>query len=116
MSSRGKCLTTVVGKTTSVVVDREGFCDRIQDLRSQTALTADELGELAELSGSGVRFIEIGKRVDPRLNSIRSIARVFRVSLDWLIEGEGDAPTEASLRAAVGQARRRAAQRKRASG
>lgn len=47
----------------------------------------------------------LGSRVSAR--TIVSLARVFGVSVNWLLDGDGDAPTGPELKAAVAVARAR---------
>ena len=70
-------------------------------------MSCREVARLAGLTEGHVNQIE---RRNPRIeaDTLASIARVFGVSLDWLYAGEGRAPSDRALAAAVAAANRRA--------
>ena len=69
-------------------------------------LSARELDRLAGLKAEGhTSLIESGVTNNVKVETARGIARVLGVSLDWLIDGAGDAPTIESVQAAVDVAR-----------
>lgn len=80
---------------------------RLKDLRTRAAVSCREAARLAGLTEGHVSQIE---RRNPRIeaDTLASLARVFGVSLDWLYAGEGRAPSDAALQAAVAAATRRA--------
>lgn len=51
-------------------------------------------------------LIESGKRANIGARTVDAIARVIGTSLDWLIRGDGDAPTDAEIARAVESAHR----------
>lgn len=44
-------------------------------------------------------MIEAGERKDPSSKTLSALAGALGISLDWLIDGAGDAPEEALVRA-----------------
>lgn len=79
---------------------------RIRELRERAGLSTRALGELSDVSTGLISHIEIG-RVGAGLDTARKIGAVFGCSLDWLINGDGDPPTDEQMRAAVEAARAR---------
>jgi transcriptional regulator with XRE-family HTH domain len=63
--------------------------DRLRALRDAAGLTQQQLATAAKLSISVVAQIEQGKTDDPRLSTLRALAKVLGVSLDELA-GEKD--------------------------
>lgn len=51
-------------------------------------------------------MIERGARVNVQITTIQSLARVFGVSLDWLVSGTGDPPNAEAVKARVDAARK----------
>jgi transcriptional regulator with XRE-family HTH domain len=71
--------------------------DRVRELRKAADLTQQELASRAELSISVVVQIESGKIPDPRLTTLRKLARALGVTLDELaggVEPEPEAEAE----------------------
>jgi transcriptional regulator with XRE-family HTH domain len=64
-------------------------------------VSPEKLGVLAGMSHGVVRMIETGARQDPASPTLRKLARVLGVSVDWLMTGNGVQPTEESVRAAI---------------
>lgn len=77
---------------------------RIRQAREMAGISARELDRLAGLSENHTSLLESVVR-DVRTETAAAIARTLGVSLDWLVLGEGKAPTERTVRAAVETAR-----------
>jgi transcriptional regulator with XRE-family HTH domain len=87
------------------------LAERLHEARKLAGISALELGALAGLSGGYVGHIESGRRKNPGSGPLDGIARALGVSLEWLIRGKGQGPTEESAVAAVAAARRSHARR-----
>lgn len=77
--------------------------------RSLAGISARELDRLAKTAGGHSSLIEsgeVGERVSAK--TVKQLAEVLGVSLDWLVGGKGREPTEAEARTAVDEARSRA--------
>ena len=70
-------------------------------------LSGRELARLAGISESHPWLIESGQRPHVASHLLAAMARVLGVSLDWLINGEGETPTPEDVQAAVEEARKR---------
>jgi transcriptional regulator with XRE-family HTH domain len=68
----------------------ESIGQRIKMLREKENISQGELGGRIGLTTSGVSSIEKGISKNPE--QIEKIAKVFKVSKDWLRTGEGEAP------------------------
>lgn len=79
--------------------------ERLRATRLLAGVSARELGRLARLQHSHVSLIESGAVANVRVDTLAALARALGCSLDWLVNGEGDAPSEATVRAAVDAAR-----------
>lgn len=77
---------------------------RIREARELAGISARELDRLAGLSENHTSLLESVVR-DVRAETAVAVARTLGVSLDWLLVGEGKAPSERSVRAAVEAAR-----------
>jgi transcriptional regulator with XRE-family HTH domain len=99
-------LTAFVVTPTFAVMRREALGARIERLRGLTGLSARGLARLAGLHGSHVWTIESSASEQVSASTLRRIADVFGVTIDWLFDGEGEGPTPDSLRKAVARARR----------
>jgi transcriptional regulator with XRE-family HTH domain len=64
--------------------------DRLKELRKAAGLTQQGLAMKAGLSISAVVQIELGKIPDPRVSTLRSLARALGVTLDALAGEEED--------------------------
>jgi transcriptional regulator with XRE-family HTH domain len=92
------------------------FPERLRMARELGDLASYELAELAGVSGGYPGHLEKGRRKNPGSDVASKIARALGVSLDWLLRGEGPAPTKAQVQAAVAVARDQLAKRKAAKG
>ncbi len=68
-------------------------------------LSARELDRLAGTTPGHASLIESGVVSNVKLETATGLARVLGMSLDWFVNGTGDAPTAESVRAAVAAAR-----------
>lgn len=75
--------------------------ERIAFARKLSGLSAAELGRRAKLSNAIVSMLEGGQREDPHVSTVTQIAAVLGVRVEWLISGDGPAPTEKAVKAAV---------------
>lgn len=67
--------------------------------------SARELDKLAGLTPCHISLIESGRRPNPESETLRAIAGVLGISLDWLVLGKGETPHEEDVRASVDRAR-----------
>jgi transcriptional regulator with XRE-family HTH domain len=74
---------------------------RIKHARFLAGLTARCVGLLTHRSPAWLIALEHGCDVALRAASLAAIARALGVSAEWLKTGEGEPPTEASIRAAL---------------
>lgn len=74
------------------------LAERLQWARGLTELSARDLDKLANLTPGHTTAIEVGRRASPSAETARAIARALGVSLDWLVDGNGMAPSEQQLR------------------
>ena len=82
--------------------------ERLKWLRTTADnVSAREASKLAGLRQGHVALIESGERSGVAAETVRSLAAVFGVSMDWLFSGFGKAPDVAAVRAAVTRAQRR---------
>jgi transcriptional regulator with XRE-family HTH domain len=76
--------------------------DRVKQLRAAAGMSQQKLATRAGLSISGVTQIEVGTIPDPRLSTVKALARALGVSLDVLAEmemGEGAGEPQAEPQA-----------------
>jgi transcriptional regulator with XRE-family HTH domain len=69
--------------------------DRLRELRTAAGLTQQELAVKAGLSVSAVVQLEAGRVPDPRVSTMKALAKALGCSVDDMIAngGEGDQPT-----------------------
>ena len=72
------------------------------------ALGTRELDRLAGLGEGHVSMIETGRRPSIEARTAVALAEVLGASLDWLLKGTGQAPSERRVRESVARARARA--------
>ncbi len=80
---------------------------RIEMLRGLGELPARELDRLAETTEGHASLIESGVVKNVSAETVAKLAHVLGASLDWLIAGEGKAPSERTVRSSVEAARAR---------
>jgi transcriptional regulator with XRE-family HTH domain len=79
-----------------------GLADRLRFARELGRLSQRELTRRAGLkSERHVGLIESGEKADVMGETAEKLSRVLGVSLDWLLTGKGEPPTEESVRAAL---------------
>jgi transcriptional regulator with XRE-family HTH domain len=66
--------------------------DRLKRLRTAAGLTQQELATKADLSVSAIVQIESGKIPNPRINTLRALAKAMGATLDELAGEDDDAP------------------------
>lgn len=87
---------------------RDSIASRVARLRAWAGASAREVSALAGLSASHISLIERGTRTEVSAATLGNIATLFGTTIEWLLSGVGDAPTQASVQQAVDVARRRA--------
>lgn len=97
-------LTTWVTSFTWVVT--MSFSERLKQVRALAppGTSARTVDRLAGLTPGHTSLIEGGLRLNVEARTAEALARVFGVSLDWLISGIGDAPSARRVRAALSKA------------
>jgi len=83
-----------------------GIGKRLEAARELAGISARELDKLIGVSPGYCSRIESGDRPDPGSMVSERIARVFGLSLDWLISGVGPSPTVRTVAAAVAKSRK----------
>lgn len=79
-------------------------------LRTKAGLGMAELARLAGLkSPSHIGLIERGEREGIAVQTAMALSRTLGAPLEWLVEGQGDEPSEDAVRRAVERAERVAA-------
>jgi transcriptional regulator with XRE-family HTH domain len=68
----------------------EGFADRVFSLRRSAGKSQEELGAILGMTKSGVSSFEKGKSI-PSPENLVKIASLFKVSVDYLLTGRGNA-------------------------
>ena len=71
--------------------DPSAIGDRLREFRRALDLTQEALADRAGIARADVSLVESGKR-KPSRNMLEALRRVFEVSTDWLLYGEGAAP------------------------
>lgn len=80
------------------------FGERVKYARGLGKISARRLDLLADLTPGHVSAIEAGQRERIEARTASMLAAVLGCSLDWLIDGDGPAPSERAIRAAVAAA------------
>lgn len=86
-------------------MDRSTLASRLQTLREYSGMSARVLSELAGLRPSHFTLLESGERPHPSAETVVRIARILGTSVEWLVTGEGRAPTQREVYAATSAAR-----------
>lgn len=87
--------------------DLTPFAERLRDLRAKAELSTRDLDRIAGLSAGHTYLLEGGQgRENKRVSAevALAVAHVFGVRIEWLINGEGDAPSARHVRLAVARA------------
>jgi transcriptional regulator with XRE-family HTH domain len=75
------------------MVEKMPIKDKLKELREKAGLTQQQLANQADLSISIISAIEQGASGDPRMSTLKALAKVLQVSLDELMEpDEAPAP------------------------
>lgn len=70
--------------------------DRIKYCRTQAGLSQQELAKMVDVdSKATVSGWEINRRT-PEIATISKLAKIFNISLEWLIDGEGPSPKKSN--------------------
>lgn len=77
----------------------------------RAGLTQRELDALAVICTSHTSMIECGLRENITADTARGIASATGATLDWLLSGKGDPPSDEQIEVAVSSARARVATR-----
>jgi transcriptional regulator with XRE-family HTH domain len=84
---------------------RDTLGKRLLRLRTKAGVGVSDLAKIAGLkSPSHIGLIERGVRKDIAASTALALARVLGASVEWLVSGEGDEPSEAVVKAAIGTA------------
>lgn len=73
------------------------IAERLKWARETAGISQRRLAKLAELGDATIRHIEGNDPESIDVTTARKIGAVLGCSPAWLLTGEGDAPTEASL-------------------
>jgi transcriptional regulator with XRE-family HTH domain len=79
----------------------ETLSERLKFARGLADLSCRRLALLAGRTPQWASALERGAYASPSAASIAAIGRVLGVSIEWLLSGAGEAPTEESVRAAI---------------
>jgi len=83
--------------------------ERLHGARCLVDLAARELDRLAQTTQGHTSLIESGVAKNITMKTAARLAGALGVTIDWLVNGTGDAPDAASVQAAVDVARARVA-------
>jgi transcriptional regulator with XRE-family HTH domain len=105
-------LTTTVVETTPVVMASSPqpgtIWWRLQWARTAAGISARHLDRLAGLALGHTSLLEAEKKQSVELPTVRALARVLGVTLDWLVEGKVDEsnphPTREKIAEAIARA------------
>jgi transcriptional regulator with XRE-family HTH domain len=75
--------------------------DRLAFARTKGGISARELDRLAGKTEGHASLIEARRAADVLASNVAAYASVLGVTVEWLLTGEGDEPTEESVTAAV---------------
>lgn len=80
-----------------------GFGKRVRSLREIGGLTQRSLDTHAGLHQGHTWQIEEGHAENPKLETVRKIARVFGCPVGWLANAEGDRPSDEAIKQSVAE-------------
>ncbi len=83
---------------------RTTFRERLGALQEASGLAGTEISRAAGLSAGAVNHFLSGRRASPDANSLLALARVFGVSVDYLLAG-GEEPSAEAVRRATARAK-----------
>lgn len=78
---------------------------RVRELRLIAGITTRELDRLAGLVQGHASAIETGTRTNVESRTAIGLSNALGASLDWLLKGEGKAPSPSAVRRAVAAAK-----------
>lgn len=81
------------------------LASRLEELRTAAGISASELAKLAGMARPHVRLIERGSGEGVQAKTVAQLARILGCSIDWLVTGDGERPTDEAVRVAVDCAR-----------
>ena len=81
------------------------IAENLKRLRTAAGLTQQEVAVAAGLNASIVAQIEQGRNLDPRMGTLRALARSLGVKMDELVNGPEDDPPAAAAKKARGKKR-----------
>lgn len=84
----------------------ERICERLRAARELAGISCRTLDALAGITPGHTSAIEAGRRGNPESRTAIALAHALGLTIDWLLLGDGDAPTEMGVRAAVAKATR----------
>jgi transcriptional regulator with XRE-family HTH domain len=90
---------------------RQTFGTRLSAARKMSGLTARGLDALVGLSGGYTSRLERGRPAFAGGEALSGFARVLGVSVDWLLDGKGEMPDAAAVRAAAEKSSRRSSRK-----
>lgn len=100
-------------------MDPSAIGERLRLLRELAGANQSEASEIASLTRTHFRLLENGERPEVTSKTLSKVAEAFNCTLDWLIDGRGEPPTEAEVKAtavprleAIREAARRARERR----
>ena len=77
------------------------LADRLRLVRSYSEASARKISAVAGLSPSHVGYLETTAHANPEARTLEALARVFGVTVGWLLNGEGKPPTAEGVRRSV---------------
>jgi transcriptional regulator with XRE-family HTH domain len=63
---------------------------RLQEIREQKGLTINELARRADVSAASISIMEAGKHTNPSLDTLCKLASALDVTIDDLVECNGN--------------------------
>lgn len=77
---------------TTVGTNQTGFALRLQELRKQNNLKQKDIAEKLGITESAYGFYEQGRR-EPSFDTLSQLAEIFKVTVDYLVNGTLNMPT-----------------------
>lgn len=82
-----------------------GLATRLRHAREVSGISGRQLGQIAGLSTSIVSHLENDRYGTPNGETLQAICAVLGISVDWLLSGNGPAPTDDAIRGASNAAK-----------
>lgn len=89
-SPRPSLTTFVISRTTFVIM--KTLADRLRWARESRGWSMRQCDRVAGLAVGHTSMVETGRRTDPSVRTVASLAHALGVSLDWLVDGTGPTP------------------------